>query len=489
MFQVLTDPDEFVRFVGHPSPQRTPPPSRLPPPRLQEALDCGIIVPASRSKPPHFFHSAFTVPKANGTTSRLVVNPPTLNDHTTPWPCLLPSILELITEVLTWSYVTMEDAVSCFYQFGLSPQVQRFFGVRQKGFKGQLTAMGQGWSPAPSISQLTGKAHMHGLPARCWIDNYLLGGHSLEEAQEVAVEFRRRCQQTNLQLKGESSAPVQHLTALGLDFDLTTHMYRLDPDWADAQAIFVSDFLTETRHGWRPPLRMLWKCIGVLLWFCMVSQRSLGKYCYNIIACMRHLGMDPHWDQPCSVPTTALDDIQSLLISLQLNAFMVSPAQSSFSIEEFQTWLATDACHTGGAYITYICRPSSAHASWWHWRGRASSSKSMPCLEALAFLRALQDTSPQTPSPILWIVDCLPTKLAFDRRYSPRAKLNGILQQIFTILEERGWKARPVWVPTHLQPADWWSRRLDAPGFETLSNPFPPSSLLDFVYNEFASGG
>ena len=148
----------------------------------------------------------------------------------------------------------------------------------------------------------------------------------------------------------------------------------------------------------------------------------------------------------------------------------------------YPTWLATDACFTGGGSVQYKHLHPTAHANWWHWEGRASSCNSMPALETLALLRALQQIPLETPTPILWITDCLPAKQAFIKGYSKTAPfLNDIIQIIKQLIRNRNWTIKAIWVPTKIQPADTWSRRLDEPILTKLADPQPSQPLLDFL--------
>jgi len=487
MYSVLSTRSAFVEFLGgHPPPPDPGRPSSLRPQRLQEAVRYGVLRPCTRSNPPRTFHSAFPVMKSDGATSRLIINTHSVNVLVTPWPCLLPDIIKVIQTILTWHWSIFDDAKSCFYQFPLGPSVQTFFGVRQGGFKGTCQKLPQGFSPAPSIAQLTGHGLSYGIaadvpdPMVIWIDNYGAGGLTKEGVLRTSTEFRRRCRSVNLVLKEPLGQPAQVFTALGLQFDLIQHKYRPDPIWADRASTLLHEFHLEASRHWAPPLRLSWTIIGTILWWCYVTHRALGEHCWHIIDFMRQKSAEISWESTHCIPTPFLQELGALLPAFKANDFQAAPEATSFLDQDtYASWLATDASSHAGAALSWDCFSRVVLAQWWQFPEHTRLSRNMPLKEGLALLRAIQDPAP-LPSPILWLGDCLPFIQAYRRRYSPNPDINQLVTTIRRIARTKGYDLTGLWIDTLLMQwaADPFSRRMDSlPFFHPIPLSFPAPQL------------
>ena len=503
MYLCLQDGKAFQRlFTEVPSPSHGCP-SRLTPSRLKEATDFHILTSMPKSRPIYQFHSCFLVAKSDGIHSRFISNvgfndkqPVSTNDDP-KWTTPLLDYRTLIHTVLQWQWASDFDAQSFFFQFPLGITVQPYFGVRQKGFRGVMLCMPQGWLRAPPIAQHSASALVHHFPppthlprdptagGLAWIDNFILGARSFEGAKHIITEFLSRCHNACVTLKEADPTPRQHLTVLGMDFDLTMGRYRFDPKWAHSASQFMIFFLQAIRHGQQATLRTIWQAIGTALWVSHIHQLPLGSHLWHVISYMKRHSpkvQSRHvWEELRSMPLGPIDELSKIIHRIRNNPWLGSPALQP-NIRELRCWsryhfVCTDASLWAGAYLFASTPPYPVRGQWWQWSAKACDNW-MPILEALAFLRALQETSTFITKTIIWLTDCEPVRLAFVKQYSPSVKLNAILLAIRTLLSALNVNVIACWIPTAINPADDFSRRRDFVPPMTFINMFLPDGRL-----------
>eukprot|EP00755_Sulcionema_specki_P031759 Sspe_Gene.97280::Locus_70904_Transcript_1_1_Confidence_1.000_Length_854::g.97280::m.97280 len=196
----------------------------------------------------------------------------------------LPDLRELIARVLDSRAVVLADARSFFYQFPVSPEVAKYFGFHAAGPRGRferfrLRAMCMGWSWAPAIAQRAASTLLGPQDGAAWVDNFLVLGSSVEDAQEKADAFRERCRRANVELDIPSEAPtpepLTRFTALGLEFDLTQEgkqRVRMDPDWV---AKVADSDAWQRVDGGRAAARDFYKVLGAVVWHGYATGRRL----------------------------------------------------------------------------------------------------------------------------------------------------------------------------------------------------------------------
>jgi len=164
----------------------------------------------------------------------------------------LPLIHDIIRDVLSSEYVGCADAISMFYQFGLSETIQQYFAVLLSGgrgitLEGRFTRMPMGFSFAPCIGQRCANVLIRDL-GRAWVDNFLVMAKTQEQYEKNRATFLERCAKVGKPLDSTDLTPQRQFCSLGVAFDLDTKLYKLDPEWAEKSSTKL--LILETR---RPP--------------------------------------------------------------------------------------------------------------------------------------------------------------------------------------------------------------------------------------------
>ena len=418
------------------------------------------------------------------------------DQHTTPpmeWKYELPSIPKMIHTVLSWNFAAELDARSFFPQFPLGVTVQPFFGLRQPRFRGVLLVMPQGWTWAPAIAQTTARMLTYELPiliedinaaAFPWMDNFLLGASTNETAQVMLDAFVARCAACQVTLKDPPQSPSRHIIALGVEYDLCQHRYRLAPDWAADAASFVSALVIEHRTGHLTSLRTIWQAIGTCMWCANIHLLLLGTHMWSIMSFMKtHTPKEQSrtaWEVLYTMPQAPLDELAGFVDRLHANPWLPQPCIPPPIRQVLRGFLLiTDASLWAGAYLMATSVTSPFQGQWWQWAPQARRDN-MPVLEALALLRALQELQPHLrPGQIVpWFTDCDPARRAVKKGYSASPPLNSIVTAIhaFDVL------LIPSWIPTLLNPADPYSRRRDfVPPFTEIPLCLQATALWHYI--------
>ncbi|KAJ9439834.1 hypothetical protein DIPPA_21349 [Diplonema papillatum] len=206
--------------------------------RHRDAMrSCGVASDAHVR--PVFAMKAFTTPKKDGRTSRLVLDARPLNDAMYGPPSMdLPNIRDFINEVKRHRFAMQCDGVSYFYQFPIHASISRYFGIGMKGCDMLLHVLCMGWSWAPCIAQRASNVLVRDL-GLAWVDNFLVLGGSLDEAQRNVAVFRERTQAARVEVRAEGGGALwevcSRFVCVGVEFDLAaeTQRHRLDPSWAE----------------------------------------------------------------------------------------------------------------------------------------------------------------------------------------------------------------------------------------------------------------
>eukprot|EP01059_Diplonema_ambulator_P031934 TRINITY_DN6026_c0_g1_i3.p1 TRINITY_DN6026_c0_g1~~TRINITY_DN6026_c0_g1_i3.p1 ORF type:complete len:199 (+),score=7.61 TRINITY_DN6026_c0_g1_i3:1022-1618(+) len=177
---------------------------------LPDLLRYGVVEQVDPALP-RVILPCFTVAKTDGSL-RLVHDGRKLNDlMLPPPPMLLPPIHDVVSTLLSASFVIHTDARSWFYQFGLATEVRRFFGSRLAGPRGsfttvQLCSMCMGWKWAPAVAHRAAMVLLPAADGAVWVDNFFVCGAS---AGDVAARYSAYLERTRL------ANAVMHLDAQG----------------------------------------------------------------------------------------------------------------------------------------------------------------------------------------------------------------------------------------------------------------------------------
>jgi hypothetical protein len=181
----------------------------------------------------------FLVPKKTPPQGRLIGDARPLNELQRPPDDMgLPRILDVIRTVLESSHAAKADGVSYFYQILLGRKIRRFFMARLAGRRGkvqemQFVRLPMGWKFSPFIAQQLSKCVVKGGVGVAWLDDFLILGQSKTEFHTHRETFLNRVRRYNIEIDNYVLNPETELKALGLEFDLATKQYRLDPAWVD----------------------------------------------------------------------------------------------------------------------------------------------------------------------------------------------------------------------------------------------------------------
>ncbi|KAJ9447877.1 hypothetical protein DIPPA_05786 [Diplonema papillatum] len=167
---------------------------------------CGVASDA-RSRPA-FAMKAFTTPKKDGRTARLVLDARPLNDAMRRPPSMdLPRLRDFIAEVKRHRFAMQCDGVSYFYQFPIDASISRYFGIGMKGCDMLLNVLCMGWSWAPCIAQRASNVLVRDL-GLAWVDNFLVLGGTWDEAQQNVAVFRERTQAARVEVRAEGGGAL-----------------------------------------------------------------------------------------------------------------------------------------------------------------------------------------------------------------------------------------------------------------------------------------
>ncbi|KAJ9444144.1 hypothetical protein DIPPA_06632 [Diplonema papillatum] len=299
---------------------------------LPDLLKYGVAEVAHEH--PRVVLPAFTVPKKSG-GERFVCDGRKLNAvMPRPPPMLLPSMPDVIDRVLSSAVVYLADAKSYFYQFELDEGVRGYFGMNLAGPRGsfvraRLRAMCMGWSWAPAIAQRASRVILPETDGLPWVDNFVIVGDSLAEAEERFTRFARRCREVNCVLnddEGQYGIPLTQFDLLGLRFDLASSPPRYSMATAWVEKLLRSSELAVFRGGVVSP-RAFYRLFGALVWFAYTTRFPLA-YARCALSFVQRLssrlsvGGLQAWDVPVNVPASTAREVESLTATIGENRWV-----------------------------------------------------------------------------------------------------------------------------------------------------------------------
>ncbi|KAJ9462841.1 hypothetical protein DIPPA_20568 [Diplonema papillatum] len=276
---------------------------------LPDLLKYGVAEVAHEH--PRVVLPAFTVPKKSG-GERFVCDGRKLNAvMPRPPPMLLPSMPDVIDRVLSSAVVFLADAKSYFYQFEL-----------EEGVRGRCAWAGAGLRRASRVIL----PETDGLR---WVDNFIIGGNSLAEAEEKFTRFARRCREVNCVLnddEGQYGIPLTQFDLLGLRFDLASSPSRYSIATAWVEKLLRSSELADFRCGAVSP-RAFYRLFGALVWFAYTTRFPLA-YARCALSFVQRLssrlsvGGLQAWDVPVTVPASTAREVESLTATIGENRWV-----------------------------------------------------------------------------------------------------------------------------------------------------------------------
>jgi hypothetical protein len=288
----------------------------------------------------------FTVAKKNGRL-RLIQDCRPLNRQCHRPPRMpLDSIHEFIREILSSAFVGTSDGKSFFYQFGLSPEVQKFFGAKVRASRGHhdilcMQSLPMGFSWAPFFAQTFANSLIKGL-GKAWVDNFIISASSADEYDARREEFLRRAALLNVALDDYEIAPHRQIELIGLYFDLDCKTYRLADDFVAKTVPKYDAFLGSSSS---PGLAAL-EVIGGAVWFCYVTRTHLCNF-PHVMQLLRTIA-SKGWTETVDVDEPTQSEVRILRALIAENTPRGIPESHSPEIT-----VEGDASDTTAAYLMY----------------------------------------------------------------------------------------------------------------------------------------
>ena len=293
----------FLREQEHIAARLAKPHDSLEFMRRKNLTDMGVAVDAPQSDVPghpllKFWAHAFLVEKSDGATSRFIWNGGDFDDlfHAAlgPQP-KMPTLnmRDVVRRLLHgWKRISAADFKSFFFQFGLHPKLQKFFGFYMRGVPMVMIVLPMGVCFAPAWAQHAAlylvEVLRHRLPGMrfdiiVWIDNLILLCNTPEEERIIQQEADKLFAEVGLATKGWTNGTNDgtRIEALGLFIDLVDLIVR------PTQAAI--DELRESRSRFfkhRTPATFS-QFTGKVIWFSYVGCIPLCRF-GALMDVMRH---------------------------------------------------------------------------------------------------------------------------------------------------------------------------------------------------------
>ncbi|KAJ9473412.1 putative RNA helicase SDE3 [Diplonema papillatum] len=274
---------------------------------------------------------AFTTPKKDGRTARLVLDARPLNDAMRRPPSMdLPRLRDFIAEVERHRFAMQCDGVSYFYQFPVDASISRYFGIGMKGCDMLLNVLCMGWSWAPCIAQRASNVLVRDL-GLAWVDNFLVLGGTLDEAERNVAVFRKRAQAARVEVRAEGDDALwqvrSRFVCVGVEFDLAaeTQRHRLDPAWAERWV--DGSGMTAVLSG-RATARQFAEVFGGAVWATDILAVPRCHFA-ALLSFAGRLGgrmvgaAAPVWDEVVDVPPSARRELGALRKIVRENPWVV----------------------------------------------------------------------------------------------------------------------------------------------------------------------
>ena len=431
--------------------------------------------------------ACFLVEKKKGNVGRFICNCRPLNERQArPGPMELPMINFVISEVLKWNYASQCDGKAYFCQFELCEEIRKSFTCRLADFRGEivnilLKRLPMGWAHAPRIAQAVRNFVMDHIGIG-WVDNFLFGGATQEEFESKRSLLRERLIRYNIEVDDMEMEACRNLKALGIEFDLVKHRYRLDEDWiASRKPLF--DFINQNDSC---TYREVFVVLGSLFWTSYVADDPLWNHAETLAMISQLAKEVTSWEGKTSIPNYAKSDLKNWTSKVLQNEWMTvkqSPCQTG--TEGLRTQCAptedtlSESCRqpppARSSSTRCLSDASDNHAAWVRimddaiiageqWRRDPKENIFLGELDALIHAVQAYPDDDQT-------VDNLGLHMAVRKGHSSSYEANVRMRSSFGQK-----KPHTDWIRTHRMLADPFSRNFDLPSF--------PNSIWNWVTNK-----
>ncbi|KAJ9458758.1 hypothetical protein DIPPA_32414 [Diplonema papillatum] len=242
----------------------------------------------------------------------------------------LPRLRDFIAEVERHRFAMQCDGVSYFYQFPVDASISRYFGIGMKRCDMLLNVLCMGWSWAPCIAQRASNVLVRDL-GLAWVDNFLVLGGTLDEAERNVAVFRKRAQAARVEVRAEGDDALwqvrSRFVCVGVEFDLAaeTQRHRLDPAWAERWV--GGSGMTAVLSG-RATARQFAEVFGGAVWATDILAVPRCHFA-ALLSFAGRLGgrmvdaAAPVWDEVVDVPPSARRELGALRKIVRENPWVV----------------------------------------------------------------------------------------------------------------------------------------------------------------------
>ena len=393
------------------------------------------------------FMPMFTTPKKNGDL-RLIFDCRRLNSMFEEPPRMdLPHITDVIDYIMDHELAGTSDGVSYFYQFPLHTDIQKYFSSRLGGFRGKYTdvsakVMCMGWSWAPALAQRASNVLIKDCGV-AWVDNFIVLGKDRGEYDEKRSIFLDRAREVNVALDDTTILPMKKFTALGIEFDLESKQYRMDPEWAQKASTKIMAILTQESATFQE----LYRIAGSLIWRAQVLRCQLCNL-PHLLAQMGKIGRiasaTGNWDEKFMFKENPelMKELTREVEQLRTNEWVRHVKVTSPTAE---IW--SDASDTHWSYLLFE-NTKLVYAE----RGETNCGEHIFYSELAAAIRGIARAQSMGHKSVLSNIDNQPAALALRKGLSTNFTANRWLGRISTM------ERRVMWVPTHEMIADPYTR-------------------------------
>jgi len=417
---------------------------------IEKGFDGASTPPATLAD--MLYVGCFLVRKKNGTGRFIADCRPVNAKMRKPPPMGLPSLHQAIQTILSFDVAAKTDGVGYFNQFELHSEIrQRYFRMRLAGRRGRisdvnLVRLPMGWAFSPWVAQQTSnfiiRPHEERIIGVAWVDDFVVGG-TKETFSEHRRIFRERTDRYNVEVDNVDLFPTTNLKALGLEFDLEKKRYRIDPAWIDKRL----PELEALADGLSISHREFMRICGSLIWADYARRRPLWLRAEMLAALSQasKTGFTEGLDALYTIPKAARENLSKWFDDIKKNEWIVIAEEG-----EAPTIVFSDASDTAIAFIHVVGEQVMTGEQWL----RTEADHIF-----LAELRALAMAA-HVPGDALYVTDNTALCCALNAGHSSSYAANAELRQAFG---SRRPKSR--WIPTHLNPADRYTRGQAMPSF------------------------
>ena len=261
-----------------------------------------------------------------------------------------PYVQDIIKGVLQWTFAAQCDGKSYFYQFELAPSVRNFFPMRLAELRGKIAEfrmikMPMGWCYAPYIAQETSNFITREI-GYSWVDNFIVGGTSLEEFKSARTTLRERISRYDILVDDDSLIESQHPCMLGIEFDLVNKKYRLEPAWIEKK----TERLQRAIQGdWtKMSYRDIFETLGALIWATYVANTPLWSHA-EALGAFSTLAqkVQGRWDDQAEMPSYASSDLALWAATVLKNDWCYETKAE----KQYQGYVFSDASTEAEAFV------------------------------------------------------------------------------------------------------------------------------------------